>query len=70
MLRVKSFISFLSFLSLLRALDGLPASMDVLRSIVQAANGQIEVFMDGGIRSGADVFKALAYGMFPNIVIQ
>ena len=41
--------------------------MDVLRTIVHEVNGRLEVFMDGGIRSGADVFKALAYGMCPNL---
>ena len=50
-----------------RALDSLPATMDVLQTIVHAVNGQLEVFMDGGIRSGMDVFKALAYGRFQNL---
>ena len=36
--------------------------MDVLREVVAEAEGKLEVFMDGGIRSGSDVFKALAYG--------
>ena len=45
-----------------RSLDDMPATMDVLREVVAASEGKLEVFMDGGIRSGSDVFKALAYG--------
>ena len=43
-------------------MDGVPAPMDVLQSIVQETSGEIEVFLDGGVRTGLDVFKALAYG--------
>ena len=45
-----------------RQLDGAPASLDVLPEIVSAVGDQIDVYMDGGIRSGQDVFKALALG--------
>ena len=45
-----------------RALDCLPATIDVLQSVVSASEGKLEVYMDGGIRTGLDVFKALAYG--------
>ena len=36
--------------------------LDVLSEVVQAVAGQCEVYMDGGIRTGTDVFKALALG--------
>ncbi len=45
-----------------RQLDGAPASIDALPSIVDAVHGRIEILMDGGIRTGQDVFKALALG--------
>ena len=45
-----------------RQLDGTPATIDVLPECVEAAAGQIRVHIDGGIRSGQDVFKALALG--------
>lgn len=45
-----------------RQLDGAQASYDVLRDIVDAVGDKIEVYMDGGIRSGQDVFKAVAMG--------
>ena len=45
-----------------RRLDGMPASIDVLRDVVTAIDGKIEVLMDGGIRRGGDVMKALALG--------
>jgi (S)-2-hydroxy-acid oxidase len=34
----------------------------VLHEIVQAVDGQVDVFVDGGIRHGTDVFKAIALG--------
>ena len=43
-----------------RQLDGAPASIEVLPEIVAAVNGACEVWLDGGIRSGQDVFKAKA----------
>jgi 4-hydroxymandelate oxidase len=45
-----------------RQLDGVPASIDVLPEVVDAVAGRIEVFMDGGVRRGADVVVALALG--------
>lgn len=45
-----------------RQLDGAQASYDVLKEIVDAVGDKIEVYMDGGIRSGQDVFKAIAMG--------
>ncbi|MEQ8483873.1 MAG: alpha-hydroxy acid oxidase [Pseudomonadales bacterium] len=45
-----------------RQLDGAPSTIDALPAIVDAVGDRIEVWMDGGIRSGQDVFKALAMG--------
>ena len=45
-----------------RQLDGAPSSIEALPRIVDAVAEEIEVWMDGGIRSGQDVFKALALG--------
>ena len=45
-----------------RQLDGVPASLDVLPEVVDAVDGRVEVLMDGGIRRGTDVVKALALG--------
>lgn len=45
-----------------RQLDHVPASLQVLPEIVAAVNGQIEVLMDGGVRRGSDVIKALCLG--------
>lgn len=45
-----------------RQLDGAPSSIAVLPEIVDAVGSQIEVWMDGGIRSGQDVLKAWALG--------
>ena len=45
-----------------RQLDGAPSSISALPAIVQAVGSQIEVWMDGGIRSGQDVLKAWALG--------
>jgi L-lactate dehydrogenase (cytochrome) len=45
-----------------RQLDGAQSSIEALPAIVQAVGGQIEVHMDGGIRSGQDVLKARALG--------
>jgi L-lactate dehydrogenase (cytochrome) len=45
-----------------RQLDGAPSSIEALPAIVQAVGSRIEVWMDGGIRSGQDVLKAWALG--------
>jgi 4-hydroxymandelate oxidase len=45
-----------------RQLDGVPASLDVLAEIVDAVAGACEVYVDGGVRRGTDVVKALARG--------
>jgi L-lactate dehydrogenase (cytochrome) len=45
-----------------RQLDGAPSSISALPSIVNAVGDKIEVHLDGGIRSGQDVLKALALG--------
>ena len=45
-----------------RQLDHSPACFDVLEEVVDAVNGQAEVILDGGIRRGTDVIKALALG--------
>ncbi|HKU27426.1 MAG TPA: alpha-hydroxy acid oxidase [Candidatus Sulfotelmatobacter sp.] len=45
-----------------RQLDGVPASIQILPEVVAAVNGQIEVLMDGGIRRGSDVVKAICLG--------
>ncbi|MDD5028130.1 MAG: alpha-hydroxy acid oxidase [Rhodoferax sp.] len=45
-----------------RQLDGAPSSIAALPAIVDAVGNQIEVHMDGGIRSGQDVLKAWALG--------
>jgi pre-mycofactocin synthase len=43
-------------------LDGTPASIRALPAVAEAVGGQIEVLLDGGIRRGSDVVKALALG--------
>jgi L-lactate dehydrogenase (cytochrome) len=45
-----------------RQLDGVPASLRALPEVVSAVKGQIEIWMDGGIRRGTDIVKALAMG--------
>jgi len=45
-----------------RVQGGVPSTAEVLPSIVEAVKGQITIFVDGGIRSGVDVFRALALG--------
>ncbi len=45
-----------------RVLDQCPATAEVLKEITDAVKGQMKIFVDGGIRSGVDVFKALAMG--------
>jgi isopentenyl diphosphate isomerase/L-lactate dehydrogenase-like FMN-dependent dehydrogenase len=45
-----------------RQLDAIPATLTVLPEIVEAVAGRVPVLLDGGIRRGTDVFKALALG--------
>jgi L-lactate dehydrogenase (cytochrome) len=45
-----------------RQLDGVPASIRMLPEVVDAVRGRAEVLMDGGIRRGSDVAKALSLG--------
>jgi len=45
-----------------RQLDGAIASLDALADIVAAVDGKIEILLDGGIRRGTDILKALALG--------
>jgi isopentenyl diphosphate isomerase/L-lactate dehydrogenase-like FMN-dependent dehydrogenase len=45
-----------------RQVDGAIASLDALPAIVDAVGGEVEVLLDSGVRSGADVVKALALG--------
>ena len=45
-----------------RVLDGTPATAEVLPGIAAAVGGDVCVLVDGGIRSGLDVFRALALG--------
>lgn len=45
-----------------RQLDGVPASLRALPEVVKAVNDQAEILMDGGIRRGSDIVKALCLG--------
>ncbi|XP_059613550.1 uncharacterized protein LOC132259799 [Phlebotomus argentipes] len=45
-----------------RQIDGVPASIEALPEVVAAVGDRVTVMMDGGIRQGTDVFKALALG--------
>jgi 4-hydroxymandelate oxidase len=45
-----------------RNLDTVPATIDALPAVVEAVAGRIPVLMDGGVRRGTDVVKALAFG--------
>ncbi|MFZ0798508.1 MAG: alpha-hydroxy acid oxidase [Terriglobales bacterium] len=45
-----------------RQLDCVPSSLRALPEVVKAVNGQTEILMDGGIRRGADIVKALCLG--------
>jgi L-lactate dehydrogenase (cytochrome) len=51
-----------------RQLDGAPASIDVLPSIVQAVGDRMQVLFDGGILSGQDLLKALACGAHAGLI--
>lgn len=45
-----------------RQLDTAPATLDALQAVVDAVDGRAEVYLDGGVRRGTDVVKALALG--------
>ena len=45
-----------------RQLDGAPATIDMLGPIVDAVGDKVEIWLDSGIRTGMDIFKALAMG--------
>ncbi|KAJ5398980.1 hypothetical protein N7465_009469 [Penicillium sp. CMV-2018d] len=45
-----------------RQLDETPATIDALPACAKAARGRVKIHIDGGIRSGVDIFKALALG--------
>lgn len=45
-----------------RVLDETPATIDVLEEIALAVNGRMKIFLDGAIRTGGDVIKAIALG--------
>jgi len=45
-----------------RQLDGAPSSISALPAVAQAVGSDIEVLFDGGIRTGADIMRALALG--------
>jgi isopentenyl diphosphate isomerase/L-lactate dehydrogenase-like FMN-dependent dehydrogenase len=45
-----------------RQLDGVPGTLDALPEVVEAVDSRVEVYLDGGIRRGTDVAKALALG--------
>ena len=45
-----------------RTLDGLPATIDALTDVAAAVDGRVPILLDGGIRRGTDVLKAIALG--------
>lgn len=45
-----------------RQLDGVPSTLDALRVCAPVAKGRIPITLDGGIRRGSDIFKAIALG--------
>ena len=46
-----------------RQLDGAPSSISALPRIAEAVGGRLEIIMDGGVHSGQDVVKAVAFGV-------
>ena len=53
-----------------RVLDGTPGTAEVLPEIVKAVKGEMTILVDGGIRSGLDVFKALAMGADGGVIAR
>lgn len=53
-----------------RTLDGVPATIDALPFVAQAVAGRVPVLVDGGIRRGTDILKALARGASAVLVGQ
>jgi 4-hydroxymandelate oxidase len=51
-----------------RVLDGLPSALDMLGAVAQATGGKIPLLMDGGVRTGSDIAKALALGAMAVLV--
>ena len=45
-----------------RQLDGVASTLSKLPAVVEAVEGRLEVYLDGGVRNGIDVFRALALG--------
>jgi 4-hydroxymandelate oxidase len=45
-----------------RQLDGMPAAIDLLPAVAEVVDGRIPLVLDGGVRRGTDVVKALALG--------
>lgn len=45
-----------------RVLDHTPATIEVLPAIADAVKGRMKIFVDGGFRTGLDIFKAIALG--------
>ena len=53
-----------------RVQDQTPATAEVLEEIVKAVDGSMKIFVDGGLRNGVDIFKALAMGADAVIVAR
>ena len=53
-----------------RVLDQCPATAEVLEEIADVVDGSMKIFVDGGIRSGTDVFKVLALGADAAIIAR
>lgn len=45
-----------------RQLDGISGTIEVLPEIVEAVKGEVEIYLDGGVRRGSDIVKAMALG--------